>query len=70
MNGDDWWLLEVNPMPGFAFFDRNCDLLISEMLHRKLCTGYGSFLPIEGQRDIYITGDRLPIVDQGSSNRV
>jgi hypothetical protein len=65
-----WWLLEINPMPGFAFFDKHCEFLISKMLYRKLCRGYGTFSAIEGQREVFIDADRLPAIDRGGSTQV
>jgi hypothetical protein len=65
VSGSDWYLLEVNPMPGFSFFDRLCDGRISEALWQLLSQGYSNlFRP--SREEGFIPTDRRPQVDIGN----
>jgi glutathione synthase/RimK-type ligase-like ATP-grasp enzyme len=58
-----WWLLEVNPMPGFAFFDRQCGGAISRAIWESLKRGYSNLLDCGTHP--FIEAERRPEVDQG-----
>jgi glutathione synthase/RimK-type ligase-like ATP-grasp enzyme len=68
VDAGEWWLLEVNPMPGYSFFDVHCDKAISSNLWSLLSRGYSNHYspqPIVP----FITAQFRPQVRVGVSRR-
>ncbi len=61
-----WWLLEVNPMPGFEFFDLHCDGKLSRLLAEALFNPNLEFNNnFNLEVGMFIPEERLPSLDLG-----
>jgi hypothetical protein len=68
VSGSNWYLLEVNPMPGYSFFDKLCDGQISKALSQLLSQGYSNlFRP--SRETAFVPEERRPQVDIGKPRR-
>jgi len=55
---DCWYVLEVNPMPGYEFYDRNIGNRISALLKDLLIGGLCDAPPVLPEREAFIHGGR------------
>ncbi len=62
-----WWLLEANPMPGYAYFDKNCDGKITDLIWTALDRGYSNMGAKPHTRSQLISAEWLPTIDRGRS---
>lgn len=62
---NQWYLLEVNPMPGFSYFDSYADFEISRLIWKSLAQGYSNTGLLNRKIQPFIDTSRRPKTDTG-----